>query len=276
MPRPCRCRRVCAEPAVAAFGPYPEGLPAGEPVLLLVEEYEALRIIDYEKRTHEQCAAQMLVSRTTVTEIYERARFKLAQALVEGRPLRIEGGAYAVCAGECAATCAGRCRWKLRALADAARRAKGEFIMKIAIPVKNDAVFQHFGMAPAFKVYSVEDGRIASAEVIEAPGQGHGAKLAALADAGVTCVVCGGIGPGACSALAAAGIQLIAGISGSADEAAAACAAHALESNPEAAAAHHHGHGCGCGCGEEGGCSCEAESSHAHDGCGCGCGSHAH
>ena len=79
MPRPCRCRRVCSEPLVDVFGPASE-LDAGgvPPVVLLVEEYEALRIMDYEGRTHEQCAAQMRVSRTTVTEIYERARHKVA------------------------------------------------------------------------------------------------------------------------------------------------------------------------------------------------------
>lgn len=81
MPRPCRCRRVCSEPLVDVFGPASE-LDAGgvPPVVLLVEEYEALRIMDYEGRTHEQCAAQMRVSRTTVTEIYERARHKVADA----------------------------------------------------------------------------------------------------------------------------------------------------------------------------------------------------
>ena len=100
MPRPCRRRRVCNEPFVRDFVPHPvRPGHADEIVMLLVEEYEALRIIDFEKRTHEQCAAQMLVSRTTVTEIYERARFKLAEAVVKGLPLRIEGGSYEICAG---------------------------------------------------------------------------------------------------------------------------------------------------------------------------------
>ena len=82
MPRPCRCRRVCSEPLVDVFGPASEPDAGGvPPVVLLVEEYETLRIVDYEGRTHEQCAAQMRVSRTTVTEISERARHKVADAL---------------------------------------------------------------------------------------------------------------------------------------------------------------------------------------------------
>lgn len=51
-------------------------------ITLTVDEYEAIRLVDCQKRTHEQCAAQMEVSRTTVTEIYESARFKLPDSLV--------------------------------------------------------------------------------------------------------------------------------------------------------------------------------------------------
>lgn len=292
MPRPCRARRVCAEPECRAFAPESFGSSADEVVNLLVEEYEAIRIVDFEKRTHEQCAVQMGVSRTTVTEIYERARFKLADAIVNGKRLLIGGGSYEVCGGECAGHCAGRCRWKYRALAETIAvnpHHKGQSIMKIAIPVKNDAIFQHFGMAPAFKVYTVENTAVAATALIETPGQGHSAKVTPLVENQVDCVICGGIGEGAASALAAAGIQLIAGISGNADEAAAACIAKTLESNPEAAAAvsrhahrhaHGHGHGCGCGCGSEEGKEC---CGHEHDGeccgegeCGCHNGEHGH
>ena len=51
-----------------------------------------IRLVDYEKRTHEQCAQQMQISRTTVTEIYEKARFKVADAIVNGKPLLIGVG----------------------------------------------------------------------------------------------------------------------------------------------------------------------------------------
>ena len=76
MARPRRCRRVCTEPDYLSFAP--DGIPCGGRVTLAVEEYEVIRLIDLEKLTHEQCAKQMDISRTTVTEIYESAREKIA------------------------------------------------------------------------------------------------------------------------------------------------------------------------------------------------------
>ena len=90
MARPRRCRRVCTEPDYSSFAP--DGIPCGERVTLAVEEYEVIRLIDLEKLTHEQCAKQMDISRTTVTEIYESAREKIADCIVNGRPMEISGG----------------------------------------------------------------------------------------------------------------------------------------------------------------------------------------
>lgn len=283
MPRPCRCRRVCAEPLVETFGPNPAAEDGTvDPVFLLVEEYETLRIVDYEGRTHEQCAAQMRVSRTTVTEIYERARHKVADAIVNGRTLVIRGGNYEVCGGACARDCAGRCRWKYGELALAMQNLTGDEIMRIAIPVKNENIYQHFGMASTFKVYDVEEKRVVNTFLIEAAGTGHGAKVGPLVDNKVDCVICGGIGEGAMSQLAGAGIFLIAGISGNADEAVVAALAQTLKADYQAAAAksrhqyrHQHGRGEGCGCGGhgEGGCGC---GGHGHGEGECGCGGHGH
>ena len=72
MARPSRCRRICSEPAYESF--IPEGIPCQGQVILTLDEYEVIRLIDLEKLTHEQCARQMDISRTTVTEIYEAAR----------------------------------------------------------------------------------------------------------------------------------------------------------------------------------------------------------
>ena len=98
MPRPQRCRRICDMPQVDTF--CPEGGPSGEPILLTLDEYEVIRLVDLEQRTHEQCAAQMDVSRSTVQEIYESARRKLAACLVHGRRLVITGGNYRICGGQ--------------------------------------------------------------------------------------------------------------------------------------------------------------------------------
>ncbi|MEE1450998.1 MAG: DUF134 domain-containing protein, partial [Oscillospiraceae bacterium] len=82
MPRPPRCRRICGAPQVDTFRP--NGCGDAEPILLTLDEYEAIRLVDLEQKTHEQCAAQMDISRSTVQEIYESARRKIAACLVHG------------------------------------------------------------------------------------------------------------------------------------------------------------------------------------------------
>ena len=99
MPRPRKCRRICGVPA--AKGMAPLGRAAGESILLRLEEYEALRLIDLEGWTQQQCAEQMGVGRTTVTAIYD-------QALVLQKNLLLSGGKYAVCGAgtrECRRCC---------------------------------------------------------------------------------------------------------------------------------------------------------------------------
>lgn len=74
----------------------PFGIPMKdlEPVILLYEEYESLRLSDYQGLTQEQSAESMNVSRPTFTRIYEKARRTIAQAFVEGKAIFIEGGNY--------------------------------------------------------------------------------------------------------------------------------------------------------------------------------------
>ena len=106
MPRPPRCRRICGAPQVDTF--CPNGCKATEPILLTLDEYEVIRLVDLEQQTHERCAAQMDISRSTVQEIYESARRKIAACLVHGKSLYITGGNYRICGGQETAHC-GRC-----------------------------------------------------------------------------------------------------------------------------------------------------------------------
>ena len=89
MPRPPRCRRICDAPQVDTF--CPNGGEDVEPILLTLDEYEVIRLVDLEQQTHEQCAVQMDISRSTVQEIYGSARRKIAACLVHGKPLHITG-----------------------------------------------------------------------------------------------------------------------------------------------------------------------------------------
>lgn len=97
MPRPSKCRRVCCMPPCSQFGPLGQESQASESVRMTVDEYEAIRLIDLEGMTQEECASRMQVARTTVQLIYNDARRKLAEALVQGRPLQIAGGNFKLC-----------------------------------------------------------------------------------------------------------------------------------------------------------------------------------
>lgn len=123
-----KCRRVCDLPANTNFGPLdvqqgedaPPGAagpgqapamssshtapsPAAAVVVMTVDEFESIRLIDLEGLMQEECAARMNVARTTVQTIYNSARKKLADCLVNGKMLYVQGGSYALCEGE------GRC-----------------------------------------------------------------------------------------------------------------------------------------------------------------------
>lgn len=114
--------------------------------------------------------------------------------------------------------------------------------MKIAVTYENGEIFQHFGHTEQFKLYDVEKEKIVKEEIVPTNGSGHGALAGFLTDHGVDALICGGIGMGAQNALAAAGIKLYAGVTGSADEAAKALAEGKLEFDPDARCDHHEHH----------------------------------
>ncbi|MDN5357096.1 MAG: uncharacterized protein PWR17_265 [Candidatus Methanomethylophilaceae archaeon] len=97
MPRPKKWRNVCCLPESREYGPLDRDFGADEAIKMTVEEFEAVRLIDHVEMSQEECAERMCVSRTTVQDIYSKARRKLACSLVEGAPLIIEGGRYRIC-----------------------------------------------------------------------------------------------------------------------------------------------------------------------------------
>ncbi|MDF2530479.1 MAG: putative DNA-binding protein [Clostridia bacterium] len=99
MPRPRKWRKVCCLPESNQFGPLNVQIKQEHFITMTVDEYETIRLIDLEGFTQEECANQMNIARTTVQGIYNDARKKLAESLVNGKALRIEGGDYKLCDG---------------------------------------------------------------------------------------------------------------------------------------------------------------------------------
>ena len=238
MPRPKRCRRICGYPAFWSFAPEDKDEP--ETIDFTLDEYETVRLIDYQKLTQEECASAMCVSRATVTSIYETARFKIADAVVNGKRLRITGGCYRIDSIP----------------ASAEINEKGENIMRVAVTYEQEMVGQHFGRTEQFKVYDIADNEIKTAQIIDTNGTGHGALAGFLRAAEVETLICGGIGMGARMALEEVGIELLPGVEGKSDEVVRDYLVGKLKYDPNTACHHHdheheeghdchHGHGCG-------------------------------
>ena len=92
MPRPCKNRFISGWPVSVVYKP--AGIPARslEWILLGLDEFETIRLLDYKGFDQEKAAELMSISRPTVTRIYTEARKKIAQALTEGKAICIEGG----------------------------------------------------------------------------------------------------------------------------------------------------------------------------------------
>ncbi len=248
MPRPTRCRRIGEYPSFWSF--VPEGVEPTATIDFMLDELETIRMIDFQGKTQEECAAVMGVSRVTVTGIYERARGKMADAMLNGKRLRITGGSYKM--DDIPAT--------------EELKRKGDKTMRIAVTYENGMVGQHFGRTTEFKIYETEGDKIIASQVIDTNGVGHCALSGFLRAAEVEVLICGGIGMGARNALAEVGVKLLPGAAGEADAVVASYLAGKLDYDPDTVCAHHeheHGEGHECHHGEEG-----HECHHGEGGCG--------
>ena len=268
MPRPRKGRRVCCMPGCRRFGPLAD-CGGHKAIEMTVDEFEAVRLIDLMGCSQEECAGYMQVARTTAQAIYNSARMKLAECLVNGKELTIGGGTYILCEdGPPGAACGhclhGRHRNETHDLFtedragenDIAIGEKGrECTMRIAVTYENGEVFQHFGHTERFKVYDIENNEVKLATTVNTNGSGHGALADILKKIEVDTLICGGIGGGAKRALEEAGIRLFGGVSGNADKAVESLLKDELHYDSEASCdhqGHHHGDGCAQqGCGEQ-------------------------
>ncbi|MDD2446461.1 MAG: DUF134 domain-containing protein [Tissierellia bacterium] len=99
MVRPVKWRKICQMPISSGFRPLSDDLIPKDIVKMAVDEYETVRLIDFEGLKQEECAKRMNVARTTVQSIYYDARKKIAESLVQNKILVIEGGNYELCDG---------------------------------------------------------------------------------------------------------------------------------------------------------------------------------
>lgn len=222
MPRPVNERVLGREipPRVMK----PAGVPAREleVVTLGLDEAEALRLADLEGLYQEAAARSMGVSRPTFGRIVEAARRKVADAVLNGKALRLEGGEICV-------------------------RKEGESKMKIAVPSNKGMVDEHFGHCKEFLVFEVSGGKLAGESVLPS-GQGCGCKsniAAELARLGVTHLVAGNMGDGAVRVLSSNGIAVIRGAAGDARAAAESLASGKMADSGAGCAGHAPDHECG-------------------------------
>lgn len=110
MPRPRKWKKVCCLPVNELYGPLKNPRANQETIMMSVEEYETIRLIDMERFTQEQCSDRMQVSRGTVQKLYTDARQKIAESLVNGHILMITGGDYEFYDEKERRVACGRCR----------------------------------------------------------------------------------------------------------------------------------------------------------------------
>lgn len=195
MPRPCHCRRVSALPKNSFFKPNGVPLHDLEEVVLPLDGLEALRLADYEDLNMDEAAARMGVSRHTFGRLVRRARRTVAQALVLGQALRIEGGVCAVGdePGESV--------------------APGALVAVPSMPPGglDAAPNAHFGRCELYTLARVEDGKICHVAV--QPNTFHlrgdcAGPVEGLKKMGVTALLAGGMGMRPLQALQEAGIAV--------------------------------------------------------------------
>jgi len=189
--------RPCCQRAINNFSKFevfkPNGIPLSEleEIILSLDELEALRLSDLEGLYQDAAARAMDISRQTFGRIIASARKKTANAILNGKALRITGGNVRL-------------------------KHDGDDIMKIAVPTVGDQVDQHFGHCEKYSVFTIEDKTIKAEDFMDSPaGCGCKSNMASvLAQSGVKILIAGGIGNGAVNVLANNGIKTIKGASG--------------------------------------------------------------
>lgn len=150
MARPSKCRKICSEPDIRQFQ-----TRSSLPMVQSAWPWMSLKLyawLTWNIFTHEKCAKQMEISRTTVTEIYESARYKIADSLIHGKTLLISGGHYRLCQGDMSSHCFTRCTSAYDSVATSIIEKKENGTMRIAATYENGMIFQHFGHTETIQI----------------------------------------------------------------------------------------------------------------------------
>jgi uncharacterized protein len=92
--RPQKSRKICNPPKMKGFKPFGIRICENTPVVLKFEEYESIRLVNYDNLSQDRAAVNMSISRPTFTRIYNKALKQIAISFVEGKVIAIEGGNY--------------------------------------------------------------------------------------------------------------------------------------------------------------------------------------
>jgi len=207
VPRPKKCRKVCQMPTTKEFQPIGD-TSCKASVILTVDEYEAIRLIDKQGFSQEECSNYMQVARTTVQLIYNSARKKLADALVDGLSIRIEGGDFQLCDGNEDYCGCGGCRRHRRGCVQ--RNIQEDGKMRIAIPLDENKQDVCIVLARAPYFLLREDGKDTIVENPAAQAHGgagiHAAQF--LVDSGVNVLITVRCGQNAADVFKAAGMKI--------------------------------------------------------------------
>jgi predicted DNA-binding protein (UPF0251 family) len=94
MPRPPKSRKVICPPKMQGFSPFGIAISTSDPIVIQYDEFEAVRLLNYDGLSQTEAAASMEISQPTLTRIYKSALMKISQAFVEGNSFIIEGGNF--------------------------------------------------------------------------------------------------------------------------------------------------------------------------------------
>ena len=273
-PRPKSIRKISKAPLSIGF--VPMECKEYDTIELHCEEYEAIRLCDYEMMTQAEAAAQMGISRPTLTRIYGNARQKVAKALVEQCAVTIEGGsAYMEGSWYRCEKCGmvfnninpsqrpdsvycPACRSNQLIMCNNRNIQTNDsiYMKKIALPTRGGVIDNHFGHCEFYTILTVNDeNQIVNTETIPSP-QGCGCKsniASKFQEDGVTIMLAGNMGAGALQKLSAHGIEVVRGCSGPVMDVANAYLAGNLQDSGvgcqhhhedgEHECGHHHGNG---------------------------------